>query len=109
MMLDIARRADRAGPFVEILRIEAGLRSKLGDRQPLGSVQRAEHSGLVAELGHEEAQSTRNIADHLADEVVENGFVNCLGHGKLQLNQMPQIASYLALQLRVRLDMGALR
>ncbi len=81
VMLGVARRADRSEPFVEILRVEAQLFGKLIDRQATGAIERGEHSCLIAEIGHEEAHRTGDIADDLADQGVEDVFVECVGHG----------------------------
>ena len=85
VMLDITRSTNRSEPLVEVFGIEAGLRGELADRHWAGAIKGGEHSSLVAEIRHEQAQRSSDIADHLSDQAVERGLVDGLGHGILQI------------------------
>src|SRR5690606_12714417 len=81
MKIDVAGGRHRPEPFPQVFGVEAGLCGELVERKPTGTVQCGEHAGLVAEIGHVEAKSASDVADHFADKVVEAGLVKVVVQG----------------------------
>ena len=69
---------------MEVFRVESDFRGKAFDGHSTGTIERVKHTCLIAKVCHEKAHCTCNVANYLADQLVQTSFVNCVSHDDLR-------------------------